>query len=325
VENNHLPDIMKETILVPIYKKGDPTVLGNYRGIMLTNNILNIALTIEERCLQKWAEERNFLPPFQIATKPNVEGRDITSFLAIIHSQAVSTKEPLYILQKDQQKGFDFLSLQCFYDAVSFYGMPSELVEFDRTSQDKIPCRILTPFGLTDTFTISHVNRQGDTRSPIRFTLSMGMGSWHLHEVAQKTAETLSLETSVTIETTAARKSLPHTCTDAGGVTVTSAYMMDDSLHFAGSLSALAYLHEHDERFGTTYGVKTATGPGKSSITIINPPKEEELQEIRLRILKGIEWNGREWGEEWESEGLPVQERITFLKMAINRPEENFE
>ena len=54
VENNHFPGIMKETILVPIYKKGDPTILGNYRGIMLTNNILNIALTIEERCLQKW-------------------------------------------------------------------------------------------------------------------------------------------------------------------------------------------------------------------------------------------------------------------------------
>src|SRR5438477_12452912 len=200
---------------------------------MLTNNILNVALTIEERCLQKWAEERNFLPPFRIATKPNVKGRDITSFLAVIHLQVVRTKEPLYVLQKDQQKGFDFLSLQCFYDAVSFYGMPSELVEFDRASQDKIPCRILTPFGLTDTFTISHVNRQGDTRSPIRFTLSMGMGSWHLHEVAQEAANTLSLETSVTVAMTAARKTLPHTRTDASEVSGTSAYMMDDSLHFA--------------------------------------------------------------------------------------------
>jgi Reverse transcriptase (RNA-dependent DNA polymerase) len=325
IRNNHFPEFMKEAIIVTIHKKGDPTILGNHRGIMLTNAILNIALSMQERALQRWAQERTLLPTFQIATKPNVEGRDITSFLALVHSQATRTDEPLYVIQKDQQKGFDYLSLQSFYDAVKFFGMPNSLIEFDKATQSQIPCKVLTPFGMSETFIVSGVNRQGDPRSPIRFTLAMAIGSWYLHEIAEKAEATLGLETSITIETTARRNKAYHTPTDTKAVKVTAVYMMDDTLLLAKSMIVLAYLHEQDERFGAAYGVKTATGPGKSSITIINGNEEEtKTKNVQFRILKAIEEKEGEWEERWNLESLPIQQKLEFLKTVINAPDENF-
>jgi hypothetical protein len=102
----------------------------------------------------------------------------------MLQTWSARNNTPLYILKKDQQKGFDFLSLQSFYDAVDFYGLPPSLRDFDIASQLEVPCRILTAHGTTNPIAISGVNRQGDNRALIRFTISTAMCSWYLLERA---------------------------------------------------------------------------------------------------------------------------------------------
>jgi hypothetical protein len=128
IQKNYFPEYIKETITITIFKKGDPTHLENYRGIMLTNTLMILAISLEAKHLQDWANERKFLSPFQIATKPGAQSRDATSLLAMLQTWSVRNNTPLYVLKKDQQKGFDFLSLQSFYDAVDFYGLPQSRV-----------------------------------------------------------------------------------------------------------------------------------------------------------------------------------------------------
>lgn len=46
---------------------------------------------------------------------------------------------PLYVLRRDQQKGFDRLDPQGFYDAIISYGLPSSIIDLDRSAQTDVP------------------------------------------------------------------------------------------------------------------------------------------------------------------------------------------
>lgn len=87
-------------------------------------------ISLEAQLIQEWADQRQLLPHLQGATKPGVQGRDLTSVLAMIQTWSNRTKTPIYILRKDQAKGFDFLSLQAFYNAINFtdYNPPLRLL-----------------------------------------------------------------------------------------------------------------------------------------------------------------------------------------------------
>jgi hypothetical protein len=62
---------------------------------------------------------------------PGVQGRDLTSLFAQIETWAIRHRVPLYALRRDQQKGFDRLSPEGFYDAVHAYGLPEQLIQLD--------------------------------------------------------------------------------------------------------------------------------------------------------------------------------------------------
>jgi hypothetical protein len=287
ISHNYFPPKLKEMILLTIFKKGDATRLENYRGIMLTNALMTLAISLEAELLQRWVDERGFLPPLQAATRPGVQGRDITSFLSMITTWSTRNKISIDILKKDQQKGFDFLSLQCFYDAVKFYGVPAAIEDFDRASQHNVPCRILTAHGLTEPIIISGVNRQGDNRA-IRFTLSLGMCRWYLQESAIRLQSTRRLDTSV-IMSTQHIEDIHHTPLDKLEVRVTSLEMMDDSLIFGRSQAAVTALHGEQEQFQYCYGAVTAVGPDKTCLYRINCVGEDNLGTTTMRRVKVVQ------------------------------------
>jgi hypothetical protein len=315
---------LKETILLTIHKKGDITELSNYRGIMLTNTLMTLAISYEAVLLQEWADKLGLLPSFQIATRPSTQGRDITSFLALLESWSIRNNQTVYVLKKDQQKGFDFLSLwQAFYDAVQFYGLPKELIEFDKESQQDVPCRILTAHGLTETIRITGVNREGDNRAPIRFTLSMGMGSWYLHATIMQAEE--GLPTSMLVKSM--NSNSPHTPSDALQCRITSIEMMDDSLLFARSIPALRRINLIQEFFQFTYGAVTATGPDKTVVSLFNPPSEglDQSTLVAQRVRSVKRNDDGEWKLDWEIMEVPITKQLTFLKTCINDQAQRYE
>ncbi|KAG0702051.1 hypothetical protein DFH29DRAFT_789671, partial [Suillus ampliporus] len=108
--NSHFPASVKPTNMTTIwrqrscntiYKRGPKTSLANYRGI----------------CCR----------------------RDLTSFLSQLESWSNRHHKSLYLLRRDQQKGFDKLEPQGFYDAISAYGLPHSIVDFDSSAQSEVP------------------------------------------------------------------------------------------------------------------------------------------------------------------------------------------
>jgi exonuclease III len=323
IDKAYFSDKVKETIVITIYKKGDPTVLANYRGIMLSNLLMNLATAIEANYLQMWADAADLLPPHQVATKTGVQGRDATSLLAMITCWADRTNTPVYAMKKDQEKGFDYLSLQCFYDALAFYGLPPELEAFDRASQKKASCTIQTVFGPTDPLTIDDTNRQGDHRSPKRYTLGTGMCQWWIFDAV--TGKAADLDTLITMKTTNGKQGCQHHPGDDTSTTVTEVTMTDDTVFLARNLKTLTLMHEMHEYFQHCYGAKTAFGREKTSGYFINLPDDQPLPAtMNIRTVKQLTRIAEKWHITWVTTPIPVSKSPVFLKTTIDNDEAMF-
>src|SRR5260370_40250181 len=107
-----------------MHKQGLTTLLKNKCGIMLSNFLTSLPFTWLSLCINQYNTTHSPTPKSQIATQHGVQGRDLTSFLSQLYLWAVQADLPLFILKQDQQKGFDFLAPDGFYDAVLAYGLP---------------------------------------------------------------------------------------------------------------------------------------------------------------------------------------------------------
>ena len=312
LDNSYFSDNMKETIVVTIFKKGDPTSLSNHRGVMLSNVLMS---------LQMWADAADLLPPHQVATRIGVQGRDATSLLSMITCWAKRNNLCVYALKKDQEKGFDYLSLQCFYDALKFYGLPANLEQFDRASQHQVRCRIQTIHGPTDPIIINDINRQGDHRSPKRYTLATGMGQWWIWDEAMK----MENDQLITIRTINATQNNTHLPTDLEKVTITEIDMMDDTFFIAQHPHLLISMHEKNEVFQFAYGARTAFDKEKTMGYIINKKDNQILPKtIDIRIVENTQKINGKWCYKWDMKTIDIEENPIFLKTTINDQESMF-
>ncbi|PIL26788.1 hypothetical protein GSI_11124 [Ganoderma sinense ZZ0214-1] len=165
ITTSTFPECVKPTLLSTIFKRGPRTDLTNYRGITCSNLLKNLPFAWLNHLLSPYLTAQQILPQTQIATQPGVQARDLTSFLSQVEVFSHRHKRPLYLLRRDQRKGFDRLEPEGFYDAVRAYGLPASLIDLDRAAQDEVPYQVKTVHGLTRRFIVSGVTQQGD-RSP---------------------------------------------------------------------------------------------------------------------------------------------------------------
>jgi len=127
-----------------------------------------------------YTAEKSILPDTQVAAQPGVQTRDLMSYLAGIKCWANRHKQPVYTIQRDQMKGFDYLSPDGFYDTIRAYGLPDEIIKLDTAAQDQVRCFIHTAYGATSLITISGVSKQGGPASPLKSTFTTSMGHYYL-------------------------------------------------------------------------------------------------------------------------------------------------
>ena len=147
---------------------------------MLSNFLTSLPFTWLSLCINQYNATHLLIPESQIATQHSVQGRDLMSFLSQLHLWAVQADLPLFVLKWDQQKGFDFLAPEGFYDAVLAYGLPLEIAQLDHSYQMDVQCQICTAYGNTDSFLINGVTRQGGPLSPFKSTLRSLLADWFI-------------------------------------------------------------------------------------------------------------------------------------------------
>jgi len=311
IMNLHFPDAVKPSTISTIWKRGSRFDLFNYRGVCCSNFLLSTPFAWLNLCLGPYISKLAVLPPGQVATQPGVQGRDLTSLFAQLESWAKRHGVPLYALRRDQQKGFDRLSPQGFYDAVTAYGLPEQLIQMDVSAQTNVPYSFKTAYGLTQPIMVSGVTKQGGPLSPLKSTLTTSLGHHWLNDLAHDKPGALVLSTHQS------RLSSPHIPPDHLRLPITMVEAMDDSTIFATSPVFLHTLVLSAERFQAAYGWLTAWS--KSLLLLLNTPNPPSSA-----LVPSVDPEDMFSDRVLMREVSVVSDHMEFLRVATNDPHRQF-
>ena len=124
--NKELPEEWKESIIIPIYKKGDETDCNNYRGISLLPTTYKILSSILLSRLTPYAEE--VIGDHQCGFRRN---RSTTYHIFCIR-QILEKKweynEAVHQLFIDFKKAYDSVRMEVLYNILIEFGIPKKMV-----------------------------------------------------------------------------------------------------------------------------------------------------------------------------------------------------
>ena len=216
------------------------------------------------------------IPETQVATQPGVQTHDLMSFLGGLKTWSHHTKTSLYLLKRDQKKGFDYLAPQGFYDACIAYDSPQAVADLDHVAQSSIRCFPHMAFGIADPIVVNGVTKQGGPMSPFKATITTSLGHRYLDDLASVDPD------CVVIQSTSKMVNNPHLPDDAASLCFTMAEATDDSYIAALTFPALRRFTLAMEHFQFVYGWLTSWE--KTTLHILNcpdiPPKSLLLQSI---------------------------------------------
>ena len=117
VINACFPGHLKDMHLTYFHKQGVRTELTNWRGLLISNFLANSSMTWLNYKLSPYVACLGIIPETQVATQPGVQTHDLMSFLGGLKTWSQCMGTTLYLLKRDQTKGFDYLSPSGFCDA----------------------------------------------------------------------------------------------------------------------------------------------------------------------------------------------------------------
>ncbi|KAG8775023.1 hypothetical protein FRC16_004910, partial [Serendipita sp. 398] len=167
-------------------------------------------------------------------------------------------------------KGFDYLSPNGFYDAIKAYGLPASIIAFDQAALENVSCSFRTAYGLTEPLIINGVTKQGGPLSPIKSTLTTGMGHLWLNDFLKDNPDRL------VVSSMNKGYGNPHTPWESEQLILTTVEATDDSITFAKTMKTLKESTLKMERF--QYAYNWTTSWGKSKLYILNEKTDQGNQ-----------------------------------------------
>jgi hypothetical protein len=166
------PQSWKTSSTILLYKnKGSPLELLYYRRIGLESTLYKVWTSMISKAMSHYAEGHRILSGSQGGFRPKRSTHHQTETLRSLLEDARLGQQNMYVLQADLSEAFDTPDhdkmLQVLYDL----GFPTDSVEVVKDLYTGANTTIQTPFGPTDMIPINVGTIQGDSLSPLLFTL----------------------------------------------------------------------------------------------------------------------------------------------------------
>ena len=168
-EKETLPKEWKESIIIPIFKKGDKTDCNNYRGISLLTTCYKIFSNILLNRLTPYAEE--IIGDYQCGFRRNRSTTDQMFTVRQLLEKKWEFNETVYQLFVDFKKAYDSVKRTRLYKILVLLGIPKKLVKLVQVSLTENFGRVRVGGEVSEAFEIREGLKQGDALSPLLFNL----------------------------------------------------------------------------------------------------------------------------------------------------------
>jgi CRISPR/Cas system-associated protein endoribonuclease Cas2 len=170
-EKGIYPENWTQSIMLPLYKKGDPNNPSNYRGISLTDISGKIYGTIINRRIQNWVNENNITGECQAGFKKGYSTIDhMFTLLACVQKQ-LSLHRKLYVAFIDFEKCFDSINRNLLWPILFKQEIKGKLYRCIKSMYVNVKARVRSGSKLTDLINCSSGVKQGDSCSPVLFSI----------------------------------------------------------------------------------------------------------------------------------------------------------
>jgi hypothetical protein len=166
-----LPQQWKESITVPIYRKGDKTDCNNYRGISILSTAYKILSTILLVRLTPHLNE--VIGDHQCGFRRNRSTMDQIFYIQQILEKKWEYNGTVHQLFIDFKKAYDSIKREVLYNILLEFGIPKKLVRLIKTCLNETYSEVRVGKLLSDKFPIQNGLKQGDALSPLLFNSAL--------------------------------------------------------------------------------------------------------------------------------------------------------
>ncbi|PSN38555.1 hypothetical protein C0J52_14819 [Blattella germanica] len=162
-----LPNEWKESVIIPIYKKGDKMDCNNYRGISLLSTSYKILKNILVSRLTPFIDE--IIGDHQCAFRRNRSTIDLIFSIRQILEKKWEYNGTVHQLYIDFKKAYDSIKREKLYSILINFGIPKKLVRLIGMCLNGTKSRVRVGKQVSDIFDIHNGLKQGDALSPQLF------------------------------------------------------------------------------------------------------------------------------------------------------------
>ena len=280
-----IPESWRDSIIISIPKKGDLTLMSNYRGISLMSVCLKVLMVLVTKRLEAVFEQEGLFSRSQAGFRKLEEcPGQVVALYELLKRREIAGK-PSYLLFVDLKKAYDTVPHGALFAKMEKYGVTGRMLSFLQGLYASSRIAVRTADRLSETVPLERGLRQGCPLSPILFNI-------FINDILRGTEEW-----GVPVE------SAPAETGNVSGL-----MFADDLVTIAPSRENLVELTQHLDRWACRN--EMSFGVPKCGVMAVGTPQAGVKEWSERWLLAGQQ--------------VPVVESYTYLGMDI-KPDLNLE
>ena len=168
-ENQRVLADLKNAVIIAIFKKGDRSICGNYRGISL----LSIAGKIFTRILfnRLLIISEKIQPELQCGFRASRGTIDMIFCARQLQEKSREEQKPLFLVFYDLEKAFDTVPRPAMWMVLKRFGCPDLFVALIRALHDGMVGQVSHQKNISEEFPITNRLKQGCVLAPTLFAM----------------------------------------------------------------------------------------------------------------------------------------------------------
>lgn len=166
-----VPECFERSIIVPLFKKGDPNVPANYRGISFSNSVAKIFCGVLLNRLSEWAVESKALSECQFGFRKGYSTIDSIFVLKNVVEYRLMQKVRTYAFFIDFKAAFDSIDRRALFYKLMGKGISTKFINALKALYKNTSFAVWDGNNFSEWFVTSVGLKQGCILSPLLFSL----------------------------------------------------------------------------------------------------------------------------------------------------------